>query len=183
MSKIFVGIDTETTGLLEADSADIKLQPHMTELYLVKFNSKFEPLEEFDSLFKIPIPVPELITKITKIDDEMLKTKNPFSESLDEVADFMTGVDAVVGHNINFDMNILKNELRRMREEFHFPWPRERICTVELSFPIEKKRLKLGRLYNLATGKEHEGAHRSKADTRATVKCFKWLCEKGFYEL
>ena len=76
--KIYVALDTETTGLLKPDSAELQLQPYMTELCLIKFNSKFEILEKYESLYNIPMPVPELITKITGITDEMLENQPSF---------------------------------------------------------------------------------------------------------
>lgn len=180
MKKIYACLDTETTDLLKPDSAEISLQPYMTEIYAVKINEDFEFIEDVSFLINVPVPVPEFITKLTNISDEMLENEKPFSKRYKKLSKFFTGVDGVIGHNINFDMDVLKFELRRIGKEHCFPWPRQRICTVEKSFPLENKRLKLGQLYNMATGKTHEGSHRAKADVEATLACFKWLDGNGY---
>jgi len=178
--KIYVALDTETTGLLKPDLTAIEFQPFMTELCMIKFDKNFEVIGKYNSLFKIPIPVPEIITKITGITDEALEDQPTFSEELKKISNFMTGANHVIGHNVNFDLDVLKFELRRIRKEHYFPWPINRNCTVEISFPIENKRMKLGNLYKMATGKNHDGAHRAEADVLATVECFVWLKENGY---
>jgi len=180
MKRTYVFLDTETTGLLSPDSSDIDLQPHMTELSLIKTDDDLKIVDEFHSLFSIPIPVPEIITRITGISDETLRGKPTFLQKRNEITKFIFGTTHIVGHNVNFDMDVLKFELRRLAMEHYFPWPPVRHCTVEISFPIENKRLKLSQLYFLATGKTHEGAHRSDADTKATIDCYRWLNEMEF---
>jgi DNA polymerase-3 subunit epsilon len=175
--KTFLALDTETTDLTKTKLSDINLQPHMTEIYCVKFDEDFQVIDEFESLVKPPIPIPEFITKITGIDDNSVKNAPTFIEIYDELSEFFTGVDCTIGHNVNFDLSVLEYELKRIGYDYYFSWSRERHCTVELSFPIENKRLKLSQLYHMATGKHHEGSHRAKADTIATVKSYKWLKE------
>ncbi|WP_339839928.1 3'-5' exonuclease [uncultured Flavobacterium sp.] len=111
-------MDTETTGLLKPDLTAIEFQPFMTELCMIKFDKNFEVIAKYNSLFKIPIPVPEIITKITGITDEALEDQPTFSEELKKISNFMTGVNHVIGHNVNFDMDVLKFELRRIRTLF-----------------------------------------------------------------
>ena len=75
----------------------------------------------------------------------------------------------------------MKFELKRLGLEFNFPWPKNHICTVEKSFPIRNKRLKLEQLYEIATGKKGiKGAHRAKSDVLAMVECIVWLRKNGF---
>ena len=69
----------------------------------------------------------------------------------------------------------------RMDKLTKFPWPCEQICTVEASFAIHNKRLKLGQLYEIATGKSSfPSAHRAKADVLAMIECMKFLKENKF---
>lgn len=180
MSKTFICLDTETTDLVKPDLTDITLQPHMTEIYIVKFDEDFNVIDEFESMVKPPIPIPDFITKITGISDASVENAPTFFEIFDELSAFCVGSDVSVGHNLNFDLDVIKYELRRIGFEHYFPWAPERHCTIELSYPIEKRRLKLSQLYHMATGKSHEGAHRAKADVIATVKSYRWLKEQGF---
>lgn len=173
--KTFLCFDTETTDLDKPDACDLILQPHITEIYCVKFDKKFNVIDEFGTLFNVPVKLDDHITKITGITDEMLEDQPKFFQKYKELAKFFTGVDCAVGHNITFDMNMLRYEVKRIGKDFYFPWPRQRLCTVEASYPIMNKRLKLGLLYEMATGKVLKGSHRSKADVIGTMECMKWL--------
>lgn len=174
-------IDTETTGLLSPEPANSFSQPYLTEIYIAKICPKtFKIKSEFETFVRPPIPIPELITKITGINDEMVEDAPSFPEIYDDLCDFVLGEREVVGHNVNFDMNVLRHELRRIGFELNFPWPCVRTCTIEMSYSIKNKRLKLGQLHELATGRAHEGSHRAKADVLATIECYKWLLSEGF---
>lgn len=175
-------LDTETTGLLVPDANDLNMQPYITELYCVKIEwdgDSFSFIDEFESLFSIPIPLDPIITKITGITDEMLLGQPSFAAKYKELCDFFLGEHTMVGHNLSFDTGMIYNELARIQCEIKFPWPMNHKCTVELSMAIENHRLKLSRLHELATGSPHEGAHRAKSDVHAMIRCYEWLIEKG----
>lgn len=177
-------LDTETTGLIKPTLTDTNMQPFITELYCCKVTTDFQFISEFNHLIKPPIPIPELITKITGIDDAMLENKPSFIEVYDELADFFLGETIVVAHNAPFDIGMLYWELFRQDLEKKFPWPKHHICTVEKSFGIKNKRIKLRDLHEMATGKLHEeGAHRAKEDVMALVRSFKWLVKEGHVNL
>ena len=55
----------------------------------------------------------------------------------------------------------------------------KRVCTIEASFQLQNKRIKLSELYLLATGEELVDAHRAGNDVRATIAVYKYLREKG----
>lgn len=171
-------IDTETTDLLKPDAANLNLQPHITEIYCVKLTDDLEFVEEFDTFVKPPVPIPQFITQKTGISDETVAGAPPFALVYDELAKFFLGQDAAIGHNISFDLGVIYCELARLNLEFHFPWPKRWICTVEKSMPIEHHRLTLSKLHALATGNPHEGAHRARGDVIALVACYKWLREQ-----
>ena len=70
MPKYIVGCDTETTGLLEPIGTDLKLQPHIIEIYAVKINpatdkmtAKSSPRPNF-SFRKITAPKMVIIGKV-----------------------------------------------------------------------------------------------------------------------
>jgi DNA polymerase III epsilon subunit-like protein len=174
-------LDTETTGLLRPSATAIFLQPYMIEIAAVKVNKKFEPVAEFLSLVKPPVPIPDEIIGITGITNEMVVKAPPFALIYDELCDFFLGEQYVFAHNCAFDMSIIQAELARMGMEYHFPWPKNHICTVEKSMPIQNKRLKLSALYNIATGKkEFPNAHRAMSDVLALLECVKFLAENDF---
>jgi hypothetical protein len=61
-----------------------------------------------------------------------------------------------------------------------FPYPPYQCCTVENSFSIMNKRLKLETLYEIATGRPKETKHRAKDDVKQLIECICWLKQEGF---
>jgi len=171
--------DTETTGLIKPDVLTMDLQPFITEIYMVKLTDDLEFVDEIDTLIKPPIPISEEITKITGISDETVKDAQPFISIYPRLVEVCLGEESIVAHNAEFDCGVLRYELARCGYEFQFPWPPNRICTVEKSFPIKNKRLRLKQLHELATGREHEGQHRAKADVHALLNVYVYLKELG----
>jgi DNA polymerase-3 subunit epsilon len=129
-------------------------------------------------MLKPKIPLSEELMKIHRITNDMLKDKPSFGDIFDDFAAFVTGADELIAHNLAFDRSMIANEMLRIDKLLNFPWPRIHTCTVEMSMPIEQRRLSLGNLHKYATGKTHEGAHRAKADVFALVRCYHWLKER-----
>ena len=176
-----LAFDTETTGLLKPEPTKINLQPYIIEIYMAKLNDDFEIIDEFESFLKPPIPISEEITKITGITNDMISNAPSFPQIYKPLHKFCLGEDTIFAHNASFDITMLKNELIRMDREFLFPWPATQYCTVELSFPIQNKRMTLSQLYKFCTGKEIINAHRAKNDVLPMIECIKWLKTNGFF--
>lgn len=177
--------DTETTGLLKPEAAQLAIQPNMTEISAIKckkIDGDYEIVDEFNTLVKPPIPLPPEITKITGITDEMLENEPHFLDVYPDLARFFLGVDTMVAHNLSFDVSIIQHELERYDLLTRFPWPMNWRCTIDLSMPITGKRMKLGALYAMATGKEIKGAHRARNDVVAMIACYKFLEDNGFID-
>lgn len=175
-------MDTETTGLDGPIPTNIDRQPHLTEFYGVRLTKDFDFVAEVNTMVKPPIPISEEITKITGITQEIVDKAPPFISVYDEIYDLFEGVNYVVGHNIMFDLRILKYELFRHDFEYKLHWPKNHICTVELSKHYFNKRLTLQKLHEFLFGYEFTGAHRAKTDVEATYKCFMELIERGDYQ-
>lgn len=175
-----IALDTETTGLLKPEATEVHLQPFITEIYIVKFDSDFNIQGEFETFIKPPVPIPEFIQKITNITNEMVATAPAFIEIYDDLCDFVRGEEISFAHNASFDNGVIRHELARHDLQFKFPWPSRPLCTVEMTECIQNKRLKLKDLYKLATGKpEIVGAHRAKTDVLALLDCIKWMKTNG----
>jgi len=172
-------IDTETTGLLKPDAASLHLQPYITEIYVVKLTDKLSFIDEFETLIKPPIPIPDETSKVSGITNELVANAPKFIEVYDRLVDLFMGERITVGHNVSFDLGVLWSELARHRLEFHFPWSPTWLCTVEKSTSIKHKRLSLKDLHMLATGHAHEDAHRAKSDVLAMIRCYQWMEQKG----
>lgn len=172
--------DTETTGLV-LKGQKLSMQPHVIEYVGIKLDDK--TLEEIGRLkfrCKPPISIPADAVKIHNISDEMVKDEKPFAAHFKAMQEFHLGERTMVAHNIEFDKSLLSFEMQRIQMIQKFPWAPEHICTVEKSYSIHNRRLKLAQLHQLATGIESiDGAHSAEADTEALVKCVRWMREKG----
>lgn len=169
--------DTETTGLLAPEVNRLDAQPYIVEMYAVKVDEGFNIIQEFESYFKPPVPIPRDVSRIHGIDDAKVKNSPKFADKVDELTELFLGVRTMVGHNLAFDRSMLANELHRLDRVLKFPWPPKHVCTVEMSMPIEQRRLNLENLHTYATGKPHANAHTAKADVFALVRCYHWLLE------
>jgi len=118
--KVLV-FDTETTGLpqtkiLSSDTLD--KWPHIVQLsYIVYDVSLNEIIETKDYIIRVPenIIISEEVSNIHGITNEISsKSGVLINNVLTELCSFMRGVDCIVGHNISFDINMIKVELLRI---------------------------------------------------------------------
>lgn len=169
-------IDTETTGLLEAEGNPLENQPYIIEVYAMRISDNYKPECHFHSLVKPPKPLPEHITKITRIREQDLKAAPVFAAVYRPLAELFLGCHTTVAHNATFDLGVLYNELKRIDKHCRFPFTPVVYCTVEQSMHLRGYRLKLQELYEMATGKpEIPEAHRAENDVMALLECYKWL--------
>lgn len=95
---IGVFLDIEATGLSYATDK-------MIELGMVKFEYTqdgriFRLLDEFSGYQDPNMPIPEAITKLTGITDDMVKGHRI---NVDEVDSYLNNVDIIIAHNAQFD--------------------------------------------------------------------------------
>jgi DNA polymerase III alpha subunit (gram-positive type) len=179
-----ITLDFETTGLVGPVALPLDKQPQIIEATLSKLDDK--TLKELDRLTRFINPgrsLPPDIVKATGITDKMLVGSNPFVEHYPAFCQIFLGEKIICAHNCAFEVGCLEAELRRIGKLTQFPWPPRRICTVEASLHLKKHRLKLGDLYQLATGKEIKGAHRTSVDVDALNESLRWLVKKGHIKL
>lgn len=178
--------DTETTGLPEPAGAPLTKQPSIIEFGAIKFDDN-NPEQEIDRLeFLInpgTLPLPPIITEITGIKDDDLRDKPRFPAVFPHIVEFFLGERFVVAHNLQFDLNLLSFELRRMNRQYAFPWPPVQICTVEATMHLNGYRLKLDKLHEMATGTPVPEAHRAIKDVEALHTAFMWCFKQGHVKL
>ena len=156
-------------------------QPRIIEFAAIKVDRSFNELERMSFLCRSYTPLPKEITDITGITDEMLVGKEFFAKHYEQVADFFTGANMMLAHNLKFDKEMLRLELIRCGKLDAFPWPRFERCSVQLSYHIAGYRLNLQKLHEFACGEKFSGAHRAMGDVEATLRCVKWMREKGMF--
>jgi DNA polymerase-3 subunit alpha (Gram-positive type) len=156
----FVVLDIETTGL----SAE---NDRITEIGAVKIKEG-KIADEFSAFVNPGIPIPEHITKLTGITDDMVKDAGNIAEVLPQFLDF-AGSAAIVAHNAMFDMGFIRLNARLIGLKVANPV----LDTLQLCrqmFPD------LGR-YKLNLVAKHLGVrldhhHRAVNDSRATAEIF-----------
>lgn len=170
--KTIIGLDTETTGLLAPSLAPLKFQPHMTEICILVFDESLNLIDAYDHLIKPPIPIPEHITRITTINDYMVKKKKPFKKHFKKIKKIIESSSLCFGQNMMFDYGVIEAETKRLGKKISWP---PLYCTIENSMHLKGIRLKNSELYELVTGKPFLKSHRARPDIEATFEVFKHL--------
>lgn len=163
--------DTETTGLLKPDVADLDKQPKIIEFALCELDRGYNVTAKHSWLINPGEPITEEITKITGLTDDDLRDKPSFIEVLPEIARVFKRGDRVVAHNSPFDHGMLVNELKRIGLDHRFPYPQEWVCTVQLAQElIYGRRARMIELYKDTMGRELHQTHRALDDVMALVE-------------
>lgn len=171
----FVVFDLETTGL--SPTADA-----ITEIGAVKLKNG-EEIARFETFVNPERHIPEKITELTHITDDMVKDAPVISQAIRDFYEFAGGA-ALVAHNAGFDTSFLRAAAVANGLDFSFPY----IDTLELSRTLVKdtKNHKLGTLTKYFDIKL-ENAHRACDDAAATALLFLKLCgilkERGITQL
>lgn len=100
----FVVLDVETTGLQAS-------RQRVIEVALASFAGG-EQIGLWESLCQPGRRVPAYVTKLTGIDDTLLEDAPPFSELASTVIELTSGA-VIIGHNVEFDLAFLNEELKR----------------------------------------------------------------------
>jgi DNA polymerase III epsilon subunit-like protein len=169
--------DTETTGLIDNSLIPAERQPQVIEFFGCVRGKDDAPLEELEFFADPGKPLSEEITRITGIKTEDVRGQPPFSARASEVIAMIEGADAVVAHNLSYDMTIVDFELRKLG--LSVKWPRRKICTVEATEHLKGHRLSLSALHELLFGEPFSGAHRARFDVLAVVRCYNELFARG----
>ena len=151
--------DLETTGLdKERDRiiefAGIKVFPDKRQ-------------ERFETFINPERPIPDEITEITGITNEMVADAPTLQEIISTLIGLVKDAD-LAGHNVqNFDIPMLEAEFKRVGYTLPGPEGRAVLDTLEI---IKKHEVRtLGWAYTFYLDKELTDAHRSMQDTEATV--------------
>ncbi len=177
---IFCLKDFETTGLTRHPLADIRRQPRAIEFAAILTDGE-TILDQTEFICNPGVPLEPIITKITGLKDSDLIDKSPFSDYVEQIADFMAGSDAIIAHNLSFDKAIMTYELARLGHGLEMiNYPAIEICTVEQTLPLYGRRMKMTELYEELAG-PYVQKHRAMDDilmlheickTLGVYKCF-----------
>ena len=167
LSRPFVVLDLETTGVwLEKDK--------IIEVGLIKCLPD-GPTESYARKVNPGIPIPAVITELTGISDDDVKSAPYFNQIAIEILDFI-GTSDLGGFNVErFDLPLLARE---MSEAGHlFGWKSRNIYDAQQVYHYHEKR-DLKAAYRFFCDKELEGAHSAMNDTEATLRVLAAQIEK-----
>ena len=165
--------DTETTGLVLHPLANDTRQPRVIEFAALLVDGQGNEIDELVTLINPQIIFDGVITEITGITNEDVRSAKVWSEKNSEIFSFISRADTIIAHNAPFDCSMVELEQARLGQET--VWPRNRICTVQEHAEEWGYRPKLTELYEHYTGEPLEQTHRALDDVRALVKICKHM--------
>lgn len=179
--KIFV-FDTETTGFINKKTDDLDAQPKIVQFAGIEWELKdwiFKEIKEINILINPEIPIPFWASQVHHIYDVDVKNEAPIKEKIDEIISYINESDVIVWHNIEYDEDVVKIELKRLNMEYKYN-PKQVICTMKTTVDFcaikwnweRFKYPKLGELHKKLFWKYFIWAHDAMFDVKATLKCF-----------
>lgn len=188
---LFMCFDTETTGLpknYNKSFKEVDNWPHIVQLSYSIFQYVDNEIKELDRKNFILKPkdyvIPNETSKIHGITNEKAINEGYLrADVLNYVAEQLTTIDYLIGHNVEFDINVLRAEFERegidVESQFNHL---KSVCTMKGGiklYPEGTKWPKLEKLYYDLTKKTMLGAHNAINDVGATMKCFEILVNKN----
>ena len=177
--KLFF-FDTETTGI------DLRKD------YIIQFGGifgeydldtqEFRELAVINQYINLPdsVQIPIWASKVHGIYKEDLVSYRQMSYYIEDFLEYMLKADFVIGHNVEFDKNMIIWEARRNYcpfDPFKIKWIDTMKPCTWLIPGIWKKRPKLQELHTYLFWVPFDWAHDAMADIRATKDCFLKLIE------
>jgi DNA polymerase-3 subunit alpha (Gram-positive type) len=156
--------DIETTGLDPVAN-------EITEIGALLIKGS-ELKDMFCTLIKPQTPISAEITRLTGIDDELVKDAPTISEALPQFLNFV-GPLPLIAHNADFDVSFIREQVRKVKG---IELPNSIYCTLKLS----RKILPGLKNYKLHTIGEHFGLtvanrHRAIGDAELTFQVWQKL--------
>lgn len=164
----YVVIDLETTGLSpEFDE--------IIEISAIRYHNNTY-VNEFCSLIKPTVEIPQFISYLTGITNEMVATAPSIKKVLTNLSSFISSDDIVLGYNVNFDINFLYDNFYY---ELNRTFTNNFVDVMRLARRLEKTLPNL----RLETLSQHYGIksihHRAKADCDTCWQCYLKLKDKA----
>ncbi|MFT4304590.1 MAG: PolC-type DNA polymerase III [Candidatus Woesearchaeota archaeon] len=156
----YVILDIETTGLS-------KHYDKITEIAAVKVSNGII-VNEFQTLINPERKIPSFITKLTGINNEMVKDKPTIDKVLPDLFNFLEN-EIIIAHNATFDHGFIQQNANLCGLNFY----NEKLCTRKLANRLlpNLKSKKLNVICEHFNIKNIE-AHRAMSDVKATHQVF-----------
>ncbi len=165
MINNYIAFDLETTGFNPVVNKII-------EIGAVKVKDG-QIVDKFSELINPGIRIPEIITQVTGIDNNMVKGKRQAEDVVRDFVDFCDS-NVILGHNLSFDYSFISAQTYRLGIDFD----KEGIDTLKIArkhlSALESRKLDYLCEYYGIEDKEH---HRAYNDAYVTVMLYKKLSE------
>lgn len=179
--KILV-FDTETTGFIDKKNPSTEGQPFIIQFAGILGELKdgnYREIARKNILINPCISIPYGASQVHHIYDIDVQWAPNMQESIDAIMSFLGEADCIIGHNIEYDEDMLKLELRRY-QKLHLYQPLQVVCTMKSTVDFcalqgngeRFKYPKLWELYKKLFGEYFIGAHDAMTDVEATLRCF-----------
>lgn len=150
----------------------------------------FHETGRINQFIKPKISIPYGASQVHHIYDIDVKNAPSIEEKIDEFLHAINSVDAIIGHNIEYDEEMIKLELKRLNKEYLYQ-PKQVLCTMKTTVDFcaikgngeRFKYPKLAELYKTLFGEYFVGAHDAIVDVEATLKAFLELNKKNILTL
>lgn len=155
----FTVVDVETTGLSARNERVI-------EIALVKVEN-LKIVEKFSTLINPQRQIPSFISMLTGITNSDVKNAPLFHQVYPVLLE-KTESSVLCGHNLQFDLSFLRNEVQLIGDDFN---PSHTLCTLKLArklFPHLKSRSLTPLAYHLNI--KNKNSHRALGDAETTAK-------------
>jgi DNA polymerase III subunit epsilon len=191
--KIFV-FDTETTWFINKKDTRLSSQPSIIQfagiLWEINEEKEFKEIEKINILIHPKRSIPYESSQVHHIYDIDVQDAPPIENVIDIILHYINTPDMIIGHNIEYDEDMLKVELKRLGREHDYK-PKQKYCTMKnmVDFCQIKgngerfKYPKLGELHKCIFWEYFIGAHDAIVDVEATLRCFLDLHQKDIIKL
>lgn len=150
----------------------------------------FKEIERVNFLIKPRISIPFASSQVNGIYDKDVENAPFVEEIFDEILRYLNTSDVIVGHNVEFDEEVVKHELERAWRKWDYQ-PSKIVCTMRSSTDfcqlqwrgISFKPPKLNELHLKLFWERFSWAHNAMIDVEATTRIFEELVKKWIIEL
>ncbi len=155
----YVCLDLETTGLSKDRDKIIEIA-----IVVVKNN---QIAESFTTLINPGFKISNRIIEITGITNEMLEDAPILDDVISNKVKNLIGNEIIMGHNVTFDINFLRNNIHDFRNDHVDTLSLSRICLPQLG---HHRLCDLSDFFNIETE-----FHRAMSDVMTTISVFNCL--------
>ena len=189
---MYLVFDTETTGIPEFKlPSDDPCQPHVVDIACSLYDGTGLEIERYDRIINPGVEIPADVAAIHGITTEIARAEGIApADALSNFLDMVRRAVVIVGHNVSFDIRMMRiMAARELGEKWDCPLPE--FCTMRRTtnmvkvlkakprFSEDWKWPNLSEATQHFFNEPHVDAHRARPDCDAAARIFFHLKEQG----